>query len=67
MFAQTSSLDSKGNRILSSQDGITGLELKPYSIKFPYDFEATGDFQRNQTVCMTFNGNLEVLGAARWQ
>jgi hypothetical protein len=52
---------------LSSQDGITGLELKPYSIKFPFDFASTADFQRNQTVCMSFNNNLEVLGSTRWQ
>lgn len=44
--------------------------MTPYEIKFSYDFPKNpkdGSFNRNQTVCMSFNGNLDVLGAARWE
>ena len=63
---QVSTLDDKKVRILSSESGITGLDLKPFEIRFSYDFPEDEEFARNQTVCMGFDGNLEVLAESRW-
>jgi hypothetical protein len=66
VFMQVSTLDDKKVRILSSESGITGLDLKPFEIRFSYDFPEDEEFARNQTVCMGFDGNLEVLAESRW-
>jgi hypothetical protein len=44
VFAQTSTLDNLGNRILSSTRGVTNLALKPYTLRFPYNFDEATDF-----------------------
>ena len=63
MFSQTDSVDSEGNRLLS--DGFNYLELNEFELAFDYDYPE-GEFLRNQTVCMSFNGNSANFINDRW-
>ncbi len=60
------SLDNTGYRILSQENGFQYLELSPFEITFQYEYDEDY-FYRNQTVCMSYNGNLEDLNGQIWE
>ena len=41
------------------------MKLTPFEIEFKYDYPS-GYFFRNQTVCMSFDGNRESLLGQKW-
>ena len=66
IYIQMDSLDDKGNRILSQEQGYQYLESNPFMITFKYDYPEDF-FYRNQTICMSFDGNEEDLNGNVWE
>ena len=65
VFSQTDSIDDQGMRLLSEQ-GFGFLNTNEFELHFGYAFPE-GDFFRNQTICMSFNGNAASFVEERWE